>query len=629
MSFIGAQFLTGLANASSLFLVASGLSVIFGVTRIVNFAHGSFYMLGAYVAYSVATTVGSGLVSFWTAMLAAGLAVGLAGVLVEVVLLRRLYRSPELMHLVATFGIVLIVQDLALAVWGPQDLLGPRPDALAGFVDVLGERLPTYDVFLIVLGPLVLAGLWLLLNRTRWGTLVRAATEDREMVGALGIDEKWLFTTVFFLGSFLAGLGGAVQLPREPANLMMDLNIIAEAFVVVVIGGMGSLLGAYLAALIIAQLQAFGILIFPEITLVLVFLVMAVVLVVRPSGLLGRPEILATTPGHHAAPSHRSDGQSEGQAVGRPDGQSGRRWGLLFAVAVLVVLALVPWVAGDYALQVISEILIFAIFAASLQFIIGVGGMISFGHAAYLGLGAYGAALLVHHLGAPMAAALIAAPVASGLGALLFGWFCVRLSGVYLAMLTLAFAQILWSTAFQWTALTGGDNGILGLWPAAWAAGPATYYFLTLALFVLAIAAIWRVTNSPFGYALRAGRDSELRSAAIGINVRRVRWFGFAFAGAAAGLGGGLYAFLKGSVFPEVLSIPVSVDALVMLLLGGLQAVAGPIIGAGAFTGLRITLASHTELWRAVLGVIIVAVVLWFPNGVIGTVRRHWLRGRR
>jgi branched-chain amino acid transport system permease protein len=612
VSFIVAQFLTGLANASSLFLVASGLSVIFGVTRIVNFAHGSFYMLGAYVAYSVGATLSTGLVSFWTAVLAAGLVVGLAGVLVEMLLLRRLYRSPELMHLVATFGIVLIVQDLALAVWGPQDLMGPRPHALAGFVEVLGERLPTYDVFLIVLGPLVLAGLWLLLNRTRWGTLVRAATEDREMVGALGIDEKWLFTTVFFLGSFLAGIGGAVQLPREPANLMMDLNIIAEAFVVVVIGGMGSLFGAYLAALIIAQLQAFGILIFPEITLVLVFLVMAVVLVVRPSGLLGRPEMIATTPGHELVPSLQ------------PDGPGVPR----FAITALALLALVPLVAGDYALQVMSEILIFAIFAASLQFIIGVGGMVSFGHAAYLGLGAYGAALLVHHLGTPMAAALVAAPVVAGLGALLFGWFCVRLSGVYLAMLTLAFAQILWSTAFQWTAFTGGDNGILGIWPAAWAAAPINYYYLTLGFFALAIAAIWRVTSSPFGYALRAGRDSELRSAAIGINVRRIRWFGFAFAGTAAGLGGGLYAFLKGSVFPEVLSIPVSVDGLVMLLLGGVQAVAGPIIGAGTFTGLRITLASQTDLWRAILGIIIVAVVLWFPDGIIGTLRRHWARAR-
>lgn len=611
MSFLVVQFLTGLANAASLFLVASGLSVIFGVTRIINFAHGSLYMLGAYGTYTLATVFGSSVAGFCAAALGAGLAVGLVGVVIETALLRRLYGSPELMHLVATFGVVLIVQDLTLTLWGPQDLLGPRPAAVAGSLSVLGLRLPAYDLVLIVLGPLVLGGLWLLFNRSRWGILVRAATEDREMVEALGVDEKWLFTSVFFLGAFLAGIGGAVQLPREPANLMMDLGIIAEVFVVVVIGGMGSIVGAYLAALIIAELQAFGILIFPEITLVLVFLIMAVVLVIRPWGLLGRQEAIAPASGAGPDQTPAWDGP----------------WVRPGAVVVLVLLALAPLVAGDYAVLVMSEILVFAIFAVSLQLLIGVGGMVSFGHAAYLGLGAYGAALLVHHLQAPMGAALAAAPVAAGLGALLFGWFCVRLSGVYLAMLTLAFAQIVWSAAFQWTELTGGDNGLLGIWPAGWAATPQSYYYLTLLLFALTVWTVWRIARAPFGYALRAARDSELRSEAIGIDVRRIRWLGFGLAGAAAGLGGGLYAFLKGSVFPDVLSIPVSVDGLVMLLLGGIEAVAGPVIGAAAFTGLRITLASETDYWRALLGILIIIAVLWFPSGIIGVAAR--LRGRR
>ncbi|TVR96885.1 MAG: ABC transporter permease [Rhodospirillales bacterium] len=613
MSFVVAQFLTGLANAAALFLVAAGLSVIFGVTRVVNFAHGSFYMLGAYLTYSFVTRLGTGLAEFWIAVLLAGLVVGAIGVMVEVLLLRRLYRSPELMHLVATFGVVLIIQDVTLALWGPQDLVGPRPAALAGGITVLGERVPIYDLVLIVLGPLVLGGLWLLLNRSRFGILVRAATEDREMVSALGIDQKWLFTAVFFLGAFLAGLGGAVQLPREPANLMMDLNIIAEAFVVVVIGGMGSIGGAYLAALIIALLHAFGIVILPEITLVLVFLVMAVVLVARPWGLLGRPEAITSAPAHGVGPEARWQG----------------RWLVPTFAASLAALALLPLATDVYGLQVTTEVLIFALFAVSLQFIIGVGGMISFGHAAYLGLGAYGAALLVHHLDAPMELALVAAPIAAGVGALVFGWLCVRLSGVYLAMLTLAFAQITWSAAFQWYAFTGGDNGILGIWPSPWAADPVIYYYVTLLLSSAAIAALWRARFAPFGYALRAARDSELRAAAVGIDVRHTRWLAFALAGTAAGLGGGLYAFLKGSVFPDVLAIPVSVDGLVMLLLGGVNAVLGPLIGAAAVTGGRIALVAETELWRAVLGAVIVGMVLWFPDGIAGTVRRGFGRGRR
>jgi len=159
----------------------------------------------------------------------------------------------------------------------------------------------SYDLFLVALGPAVLAGLWLLFRTTRWGLLVRAATEDREMVAALGVRQAGLFTSVLFLGAALAGLGGAIQLPREAVNLGMDLNIIAEAFVVVVVGGMGSILGAYLAALLIAQLGAFGILIFPKVTLVLLFLVMAVVLVLRPQGLLGRPERISVYDSHQNA----------------------------------------------------------------------------------------------------------------------------------------------------------------------------------------------------------------------------------------------------------------------------------------------------------------------------------------
>ncbi len=181
------QTLNGLSSASSLFLVASGLSIIFGVTRVVNFAHGSFYMLGAYIAWSLVTRFGpASPLGFWGGVLLAALLVGAIGILVEVLLLRRIYHAPELFQLLATFGVVLMVQDIALASWGPQDLLGPRAPGFRSFVFILGNRFPTYELFLICLGPVVLGALWLLFNRTRWGTLVRAATLDREMVGALG-----------------------------------------------------------------------------------------------------------------------------------------------------------------------------------------------------------------------------------------------------------------------------------------------------------------------------------------------------------------------------------------------------------------------------------------------------------
>src|SRR5579863_7391039 len=375
MTFYFVQFLTGLASAASLFLVASGLSIIFGVTRIVNFAHGAFYMLGAYVAFTL-TERFSGALGFWGGILAASLIVAAVGVLVEMVLLRRIYHSPELFQLLATFGLTLMVEDLVVLIWGPDDLLGPRAPGLRGAVDFFGQNIPSYDLFLIALGPIVLGVLWLLFQRTRWGVLVRAATQDRDMVAALGVNQKWLFTSVFAVGVFLAALGGALQIPRDAVNHAMDLRIIVDVFVVVVIGGLGSIVGAFVAAVLVSELNAFGILIFPKISIILVFLVMAVVLIVRPWGLLGKAE----------APARRTPGLSVNPWRALSSNER------IAAAIALLVAASLPLFAGNYALTVGAEIAIFVIFAASLHFLMSAGGLASFGHAAYFGLGAYGVA---------------------------------------------------------------------------------------------------------------------------------------------------------------------------------------------------------------------------------------------
>jgi len=611
------QLLNGLAGASSLFLVGAGLSLIFGVTRIVNFAHGSFFMVGIYVAYSLVAKLGTGL-GFWPALLLAAVAVGALGALVEVLLLRRIYRAPELFQLLATFALVLVIKDAALWFWGPEELLGPRAPGLSGSVAILGRQFPSYDLFLIVVGPVVLGLLWLLLTRTRWGTLVRAATQDREMVSALGVNQAWLFTAVFALGALLAGLGGALQLPREPATLEMDLNTIGAAFVVVVVGGMGSIPGAYVAALLIAEIKAvciwlgvvdlFGYSVsFSKLTLVVEFLVMAVVLVVRPWGLMGRPQGVSRNTGLPEAPL-------------RLPGRGYRLGG----AALLAVLVLLPWfTAGSpYLTVLLIDLLIAALFAASLHFIMGPAGMHSFGHAAYFGLGAYAAALLVRSAGMPMEVALVLAPLAAAAGALLYGWFCVRLSGVYLAMLTLAFAQITWAICYQWDGFTGGSNGLTGVWPAEWLADKRNYYYLTLALVAGGVLLLRRVLFSPFGYALRAGRDSVLRADAIGIDVKRMQWTAFVIAGLFAGLGGALFAFSKGSISPETLHVGRSVDGLVMVLLGGIQTLAGPVVGAVTFTWLHDTVARNTDYWRAMLGAIILILVLLFPQGIAGAIQQ-------
>jgi branched-chain amino acid transport system permease protein len=229
--------------------------------------------------------------------------------------------------------------------------------------------------------------------------------------------------------------------------------------------------------------------------------------------------------------------------------------------------------------------------------------------------------LAIKH-GVPFAGALAAGPLAALLAAFVFGWFCVRLAGVYLAMLTLAFAQIVWSIAFQWDNVTGGSNGIVGVWPGAWFAGRRSFFALTLVTTGAACAAIVAIANGPFGHALRGARDSPLRAAAIGIDVRMRQWQGFMLAGAFAGFAGALFAFSKGSISPETLAIPHSIDVLVMVLLGGLNALFGPLIGAAAFTWLQDTLARATEYWRAFVGVGILVLVLAFPQGVGGAFAR-------
>jgi branched-chain amino acid transport system permease protein len=609
VDFILIQFLNGLASASSLFLVASGLSIIFGVTRIVNFAHGSFYMLGAYIAYSLIEALPRTPLGFWGGVVLAALAVGVIGAAVEIALLRRIYRAPELFQLLATFGVVLVVADLTLKLWGAEDLVAPRPPELRGAVEILGRAFPQYDLLLIAIGPVVLGALWLLFRRTRWGALVRAATEDRDMAGALGVNQSRLFTGVFFLGSLLAGLGGALQLPREAANLQMDISTIAEAFVITVLGGMGSIAGAYVAALLVAVLQAFGIVVFPKITLVLIFLVMAVVLAFRPYGLFGRA--LGGTRGAGA----------EAPALG-PGGAGAWRW----VAPGALLLAVLPPLAGGYAVTVVTEIVILALFAASLHFIMGPGGMASFGHAAFFGLGAYGAALAARDAGAPMLVGLAAAPFAAALLALACGWFCVRLSGVYLAMLTLAVAQIVWSVASQWTGITGGDNGILGVWPSDWARGGTVLYLMTLVICAGSLWLLRRIVFAPFGAALRAGRDAPLRAEASGIDLMAVRWTGFVIAAAFAGLAGGLFAYSKGSVFPTYIAISRSIDALLMVLLGGVGTLSGPLVGAVVFAGLQEEISRYTDLWRLLLGFIIIALVLAFPEGIVGFAQRRLRR---
>ena len=288
-SFIFAQSLSGLTAAMFLFLIASGLSLIFGVLSVLNFAHGSFYMLGAYGAYQFVQWFGTGPGRFWWAVLGAALAVAVLGSVIERLLFRYLYDKEELYQLLFTYALVLILSDAAKILWGTQQKSVSRPPGLAGSFHLFGATIPYYNLFILALGPAIALGFWWVLHRTRAGRLIRAAALDRETLAALGVNVNRLYMAVFMIGSFLGGLGGALVTPVKSVVPGMDTEMIVEAFIVVVIGGLGSFWGTFLGALIYGQVLSFGILFIPRFSIFSVFVLMAAVLIIRPWGLLGRP----------------------------------------------------------------------------------------------------------------------------------------------------------------------------------------------------------------------------------------------------------------------------------------------------------------------------------------------------
>jgi branched-subunit amino acid ABC-type transport system permease component len=279
----------GLTTAMFLFLIASGLSLVFGVMRVLNFAHGSFYMIGAYMAWQVVQWLQPTPERFWPAVLTAAVGVALLGAVIERLLFRYLYDREELYQLLFTYALVLILGDAAKFLWGTQQLSVSRPPVLAGGFELFGTTVPAYNLFIMLFGPLIALAVWLMLTRSTPGRMVRAAALDREMLGALGADVGWLYTGMFALASFLAGLSGALVTPIQSIVPGMDVEIIVQAFIVVVIGGLGSFWGTFLGSVIYGQVLSFGILIFPGFSLFSVFALMAVILILRPWGLLGRP----------------------------------------------------------------------------------------------------------------------------------------------------------------------------------------------------------------------------------------------------------------------------------------------------------------------------------------------------
>ncbi len=288
--FILVQTLSGISVGMVIFLIAVGLSLIFGALRVLNLAHGSLYMIGAYLSFWVASLMPNSGYSFWWALLLAPLGAALVGGLLEVLLIRRIYQREHVDQFLLTFGLILVIGDLVKILWGVEFNMVQGPAELSGGVEIMGTRFPVYNLFLIGCGIVVYLGLSLLMNFTGLGRTVRAMTYERNMVNALGINVPMTYTLVFMLGCWLAGVGGTLIAPIQAVRPGMDIDILIECFIVVVVGGLGSLSGAFVGALLFGILNAFGILLAPRLAIAFGFMLMIVVLVIRPWGLMGKPE---------------------------------------------------------------------------------------------------------------------------------------------------------------------------------------------------------------------------------------------------------------------------------------------------------------------------------------------------
>jgi branched-chain amino acid transport system permease protein len=610
MELFVAQLLNGLVYGVLLFLMAAGLSLIFGLMNVVSLAHGSFFMLGAFLGLSIFKITGS----FWLALFLAPIPVIVLGILMELLFLRRLYRRGHMDQVLLTFGFTFVFLDIVQTLWGRTVLRLPVPAALQGTVQLGLGVFSVYRLFLIGFGFAIALLLWLLLERSRIGAMVRAGVDNAAMAAGLGANIPALFTAIFGFGVALAALGGIAAAPILGLYPGMDAEILIPAFIVIVIGGMGSLRGAFVGSLLIGIADTFGKAYFQSISLFLIYLAMAAVLLIRPQGLFGikysdvsvAPAVATTS---------------------RPTTMQTRAAGF---VALLMLLVL-PFLMADYPRALVSEIFIFAILAMSLDLLLGFTGLMSLGHAAFFGLGAYSVAILGAQFGINAWLGLAAGVAIAGCGAALIGFFCVRTAGIPFLMLTLALSQLVFAVALKWRDVTGGSDGLaIAERPGFFGydlSNSLVMYFMTLSFFVLAYWGLRRLLNAPLGHAFVGIRENEQRMMAIGYPTRFYKLLSFTISGAIAGLAGGLYAIFNGFISADAVYWTASGDILIMTMLGGAGTLIGPAVGTAIFLLMKNVVSSYSEHWLSIIGIIFICCVMFFPGGLWGTVQKiQWRR---
>jgi branched-chain amino acid transport system permease protein len=643
-----AQIVSGLGSGAVLFLIASGLTLIFGALRVVNFAHGSLYMLGAYAAFEFGNAIGTGNVSFWAVLLLSGVAVALLGIVVEVLVFRPIYRRPLLTQLLVTFALVLVIAGIQRKVWGAQGESTAGPPFLSGGVKMFGTQIPLYEFFFMGAAVVVAVTLWLLLYRTELGRMIRAAVSDNELLALTGVNVRLLYTGVFALGCFFAGLAGALVSLQGAIGPDLAVDSIIRAFVVIVLGGLGSLGGAFIASFLVGVAEALGIIWVPPASIAIVFAVLVAVLAVRPQGLFGARVAwteeragqtapiaaqLSTRLSALAALTHRFR-----QPVAAAASTTWLLWPI--GLAGIVLVGLMPVIAGSGDVIRMQQALYLGLLALSLNLLVATTGLVSFGHAMFFAVGAYMVAVPFQQLHWDPLLSFALTPVAGAVAAFVIGLVVLRGQQLYFSLLTLGVGQLIWATAHGWQRILGGSNGITAVFGPDWLNSfthPDNLYWFVYGCVLVCTLMLYVVTRSPFGDALRGIRENRRRAEFSGLSPKRYELAAFVIAGMFGSVAGGLFVVGETQITSEQIDWRRSALALIVCLIGGTRYFLGPFAGAIFYLFVFDWVIRKTVLYDTVLGLIVLGIALLMPAGLSGAlewalaraaVLGGWIRGR-
>jgi branched-chain amino acid transport system permease protein len=618
------QIVNGVVIGAVYAMIALGFTLVFGVANLINFAQGALLMLGAFLAFSF---IRLGLPIIAASVLSVGLT-ALVGMLIERLALRPLRNAPYIAPLLSTLAIALIFDTGAEIIWSAEVQSFPSP--LSSYVVLVGGAfLSGVDLTIIALALVIMGGLMWFLRSTWTGQALRATAQDPEAAAQMGVNVPRMRQIAFAMAGALGAIAGIlVGMYYQSVFPQMGVPYGLKGFAAALLGGLASIPGAIVGGLMLGILESLASGYVGEGYRDLVaYTLLLLVLAFRPHGLLGSRSLDAL-----GGASGASGGIPTTSIIAALGGATSRVKAVRFEpslpvmLGVLALAALLPLTGvNNYTLQVAVQCTIFAILAVSLTMLTGAAGVVSIGHAAFFGVGAYVAALTTLKLGVPAEVAILASGVMAGLLAVAFYWPTMRLSGHTVALATLAIGQIVYLIILSWLDVTRGPMGIPGVRrPPVASLGLdmtslAAQYWQALALLAVTLFIAMRVVHSPVGRAWRAIREDRPAAHASGVEVKRYLVLVFALSGFTAGLAGAQFAFLQNFVSPDSFVLEVSIVLIAMVVLGGLGNVPGAVLGGVLLALMPEVLREFAQYRMVVYGLILLILLRFRPQGLLGT----------